>query len=156
MAAALKAAAVGAVPASLSAADFRKSGWWRLRGKLDVPKERFVSLPGCERDPDRSLVVGWAGWDALEQSHAVAGYFNRMREREGWTAERLAPLLAALLELLPWVRQYHNAPNPEFDGGMGDHFEAFIDDEMRALSLTREALQNWTPPERRDRRKASD
>ena len=157
-AAALKVAEVGAVPVPprYTSADFRKSGWWSLRGKLDVPKERFVSLPGCEHDADRSLVVGWAGWDALEQSRAVAGYFNRMREQEGWTAERLAPLLAALLELLPWVRQYHNAPDPEFDVGMGDYFEAFIDDEARALSLTREALRNWTPPERRGRRKASD
>ena len=50
-AAALKAAEVGAVPVPprYAAADFRKGGWWRLRGKLDVPKERFVSLPGCER-----------------------------------------------------------------------------------------------------------
>ena len=141
-AATLKAAEVGAVPVPprYASADFRKGGWWRLRGKLDVPKERFVSLPGCERDADPSLVVGWAGWNALEQSRAVAGYFSRMREQEGWTAERLAPLLAALLELLPWVRQYHNAPDPEFDIGMGDYFEAFIDDEARALSLTRESL----------------
>ena len=147
-AAALKAAEVGAVPVPprYASADFRKGTWWRLRGKLDVPKERFVSLPGCERDADPSLVVGWAGWNALEQSRAVAGYFSRMREQEGWTAERLTPLLAALLELLPWVRQYHNAPDPEFDVGMGDYFEAFVDDEARALSLTRDALQAWTPP----------
>ena len=142
-ASALKAAEVGTVPVPprYASADFRKSVWGRLRGKLDVPKERFVSLPGCERDADPSLVVGWAGWNALEQSRAVAGYFNRMREQEGWTAERLAPLLAALLELLPWVRQYHNQPDPEFDVGMGDYFEAFIDDEARGLSLTRDALE---------------
>ena len=147
-AATLKAAEVGAVPVPprYAAADFRKGVWWGLRGKLDVPKERFVSLPGCERDADPSLVVGWAGWNALEQSRAVAGYFSRMREQEGWKAERLAPLLAALLELLPWVRQYHNAPDPEFDIGMGDYFEAFIDDETRALSLTRESLADWAPP----------
>ena len=147
-AAALKADEVGAVPVPprYAAADFRKGGWWRLRGKLDVPKERFISLPGCESDADPSLVVGWAGWDALEQSRAVAGYFSRMREREGWTAERLTPLLAALRELLPWVRQYHNALDPEFDVGMGDYFEAFIDDEARALSLTRESLADRVPP----------
>ena len=89
-AATLKEAEVGAVPAPprYAAADFRKGGWWRLRGKLDVPKERFVSLPACERDADPSLVVAWAGWNALEQSRAVAGYFSRMREQEGWTAGR--------------------------------------------------------------------
>ena len=159
-AAALKAKEIGTIPVPprYTSADFRKGVWWRLRGKLDVPKERFVSLPFCEREADPSLVVGWAGWNALDQSKAVAAYFNQMREQEGWTEERLTPLLAALLELLPWVRQYHNAPDPEFDIGMGDYFDGFIDDEARALSLTPEAIRAWVPPEgrgKRGRRKTS-
>ena len=135
------------VPPRYTSADFRKGVWWRLRGKLDVPKERFISLPFCEREADPSLVISWAGWNALEQSRAVAAYFHQMREQEGWTVERLTPLLAALLELLPWVRQSHNAPDPEFDTGMGDYFEGFIDEEARALSLTREAIRAWAPTE---------
>ena len=119
-----------------------------------MPKERFVSLPFCEREADPSLVIGWAGWNALDQSKAVAAYFNQMREQEGWTEERLTPLLAALLELLPWVRQYHNAPDPEFDTGMGDYFDGFIDDEARTLSLTREAIRAWAPPEGRGKRRS--
>ena len=153
-AAVLKAAEIGTIPVPprYASADFRKAVWWRLRGKLDVPKERFVSLPYCERDADPSLVIGWAGWNALEQSRAVAAYFHQVREQEGWTAERLTPLLAALLELLPWVRQYHNAPDPEFDTGMGDYFEGFIDEEARSLSLTQEAIRAWAPPAGRARR----
>ncbi len=153
-AAALKELEIGASPVRprYMSDDFRKGAWWRLRGKLDVPKERFVSLPFCEREADPSLVIGWAGWNALEQSRAVAAYFHQMREEEGWTAERLTPLLAALLELLPWVRQHHNAPDPEFDVGMGDYFEAFVDEEARSLSLTREAVRAWAPPEGRSRR----
>ena len=153
-AAALKTKEIGAIPVPprYTSADFRKGAWWRLRGKLDVPKERFVSLPFCEREADPSLVIGWAGWNALDQSKAVAAYFNQMREQEGWTEERLTPLLAALLELLPWVRQYHNAPDPAFDTGMGDFFDGFIDDEARALSLTREAIRAWAPPEGRGKR----
>ena len=153
-AAALKTKEIGAIPVPprYTSADFRKSVWWRLRGKLDVPKERFVSLPFCEREADPSLVVGWAGWNALDRSKAVAAYFNQMREQESWTEERLTPLLAALLELLPWVRQYHNAPDPEFDTGMGDYFDGFLDDEARALSLTREAIRAWAPPEGRGKR----
>ena len=146
-AAALKAAEIGTIPVPprYTSADFRKGVWWRLRGKLDVPKERFVSLPGCERDADPSLVIGWAGWDALQQSQAIAAYLLQVREQDGWTAERLTPLLAALLELLPWVRQYHNAPDPEFGTGMGNYFEGFIDEEARALSLTRESIRAWAP-----------
>ena len=153
-AAVLKAKEIGTIPVPprYASADFRKGRWWRLRGKLDVAKERFVGLPFCEREADPSLVIGWAGWNTLEQSRAVAAYFHQMREQEGWTAERLTPLLAALLELLPWVRQYHNAPDPEFDTGMGDYFEGFIDEEARALSLTHEAIRTWAPPAGRNRR----
>ena len=153
-AAALKAAEIGPIPVPprYTATDFQKGTWWSLRGKLDVPKERFVSLPGCERDADPSLVIGWAGWNALEQSQAVAEYSLRMRQQEGWPPERLTPILAALLELLPWVRQYHNALDPEFGTGMGDYFEGFIEEEARDLSLTRESILNWTPPDGRTRR----
>ena len=44
-------------------ADFLRTDYWRLRGGLDVPKERFVSYPYCERDADGSPVVSWAGYD---------------------------------------------------------------------------------------------
>jgi len=40
------------VPPKYVASDFRKPSYWSLRGKLDVPKERFFSLPGCEKDGD--------------------------------------------------------------------------------------------------------
>lgn len=154
---AAKAREVGEIPVppKYTSGDFQKSTYWRLRGKLDVPKERFVSLPFCEREADPSLVIGWAGWNALEQSRAVAAYFVQMKEQEGWSAERLTPLLGALLELLPWVKQWHNELNPEFGVGMGDYFEGFIDEEARALSLTTEAIGSWSPPKGRGRRKKS-
>ncbi len=36
------------VPPKYDQKDFRDATAWRLRGKLDVPKERFISYPGCE------------------------------------------------------------------------------------------------------------
>ena len=35
------------VPPKYATADFQKSDYWRLRGKLDVPKERWISYPHC-------------------------------------------------------------------------------------------------------------
>src|SRR5207253_2233885 len=40
------------VPPKYTSKHFRKSAYWQLRGKLDVPKERFILYPGCERAAD--------------------------------------------------------------------------------------------------------
>ena len=75
------------VPAKYRHADFRKTTYWQLRGKLDVPKERFILYPGCERRQAPSPVIGWAGWDHLEHAqpspapdpHASGGRLGRER-----------------------------------------------------------------------------
>ena len=59
-----------------------------------MPKERFISYPHAEREADPTLVIGWAGWDHLQQAKALAAYYVRMKEQEGWAPERLKPLLA--------------------------------------------------------------
>lgn len=86
-----------AVPPKYKQGDFRDLAYWRNRGKLDVPKERFISYPGASRDG--TLLLGWAGWDHLEQAQALTGYVTERRELDAWDASRLAPLLAGLAEL---------------------------------------------------------
>jgi hypothetical protein len=150
-AAALKKKEVGdiPVPPKYMSADFISSTFWRLRGKLDVPKERFISYPNAEREADPTLVIGWAGWDHSQQAKALAAYYVRMKENEGWTPERLQPLLAGLLELLPWLKQWHNELDPAYGIGMGDYFAGFVDEEARALGFTLDDLRNWQPPARK-------
>jgi hypothetical protein len=134
-------------PPKYRSADFLNTTFWRLRGALDVPKERFVSYPHCSKAADPSLVVAWAGWDHLQQAQALAAYYLNMKEQEGWTPERLTPLLAGLLELIPWVKQWHNDPDPNFSGArMGDYFESFVAEEARELLLTPQRLRAWSPP----------
>ncbi|SOE48588.1 hypothetical protein SAMN05446635_0229 [Burkholderia sp. OK233] len=142
-----KAADVGKIPVppKYQSKDFLKADFWRLRGGPDVPKERWVSYPGCERGADGSLVIGWAGWDHLQQATALATYFIDMKEREGWSRERLQPLLAGLLELVPWLKQWHNDMNPDFGARMGDYYESFVTDEARALQFTLDDVRAWKP-----------
>lgn len=129
--------------------DYRDANAWRLRGKLDVPKERFISYPGCESDQDKEPVYGWAGWNHLEQAQALAALYQNRKTEEGWGKDRLTPLLAGLLELLPWVKQWHNEPSDEFGGlRLGDYFETFLDGECHTLGLTREALRAFRPAEK--------
>lgn len=144
-----------ASPPKYRSTDFINTGYWRLRGALDVPKERFVSYPHCSRENDPSLVVAWAGWDHLQQAQALAGYYTEMVEQEGGSAERLQPLLAGLAELLPWLKQRHNDIDPAFNERMGDFFETFLQSELQKHGLTRQDLTAWAPPAsaRRSRRK---
>ena len=43
------------------------------------------------------------------------------------------PLLACLLELLPWIKQWHNDPDNAYNMAMGDFFEGFLKEEARQL-----------------------
>ena len=133
------------VPPKYQSKDFLKADFWRLRGGLDVPKERWISYPGCERGADGSLVIAWAGWNHLQQATAVAGYYMDMKESEGWEAARLQPLLAALLELVPWLEQWHNEMDPVFGERMGHYYRGFVTEEARALGFTLDDLRAWKP-----------
>lgn len=140
------------VPPKYQGKDFLKSDFWRLRGGLDVPKERWISYPGCERGADGSLVIAWAGWNHLQQATALAAYYLAMKDQEGWEPERLQPLLAGLLELVPWLQQWHNDPDPTYGERMGDYYAAFVADEARALGFTLDQLRAWQPAPQAARR----
>ena len=136
------------VPPKYKSADMLPGPIWRLRGKLDVPKERFVSFPHCQRDADQTLVITWAGFDHLQQLQAVAAYYMEMKEREGWPAERRVPLLAAMLELLPWVLQWHNAVNSDFGVGLGDYYRDFVNEEAKEMGRTVDEVKGWGPAQK--------
>jgi hypothetical protein len=140
--------------------DFQKSGFWRLRGGLDVPKERFILYPALERDADASPALGWAGWDHLDQARALAGYYQRMRTEEGWEPERLKPILAGLLDLEPWLLQWHNELDPEMGVRTGEYFVQFAEGQCQELGFSPEEVRTWQPsaatgPARRGRRRRS-
>ena len=140
------------VPPKYTSADFISTGgarYWSLRGKLDVPKERWISFPHCE-GPDGTLVICWAGYDHLQQAQAISAYYIRVQTEFGGSDDpRLIPLLASLIELLPWLKQWHNEPNANFDGlRMGDYFESFVNEEARNLGKTLAEIKAWVPPVR--------
>jgi hypothetical protein len=76
--------------------------YWRHRGKLDVPKERFISYPNASPGSDKdSLLLGWAGWDHKDQATALITLIEDRGTTDGWDSARLTPLLADLQELIP-------------------------------------------------------
>lgn len=123
------------VPPKYRKSDFASGNAWKHRGKLDVPKERFLHLPGAEREADPTPVLAWAGWNHLQLAQALATYYVQAKETEGWPAERLRPLLQGLRELLPWLRQWHDDVDPAYGMGMGEYFAGFVEEEERSLGV---------------------
>jgi hypothetical protein len=141
------------VPPKYATADFLKTDYWRLRGKLDVPKERWISYPHLQTESDPSLVVGWAGWDHLQQATALVAYYDA-RKREGWNARRLTPILAGLDQLLPWIHQWHPEIDPAFGDTAGQSYQSLLENDAHELGLTLDDFRNWEPPVKGGKRKA--
>lgn len=141
------------VPPKYTQADFLKPTYWTARGKLDVPKERFIALPGTHLADDATPVYGWAGWDHAARGVALARLANRLGNSP---EEQLIPVLGALVELQPWLDQWHS----ELDGRGATSPAASIatatERMLARLGTSKEAIVDWRPAApARGRRKAS-
>jgi hypothetical protein len=132
------------VPPKYTSADFRKSSYWRARGKLDVPKERFILYPDSNRRGDPTMLLGWAGWDHAEQSLGLSRIIGE-REQEGWDDERLVPLVAGLAELQPWVEQWHSEVDERYGVSMAAFCQEQLDQRAAQVGKTPAELAAWRP-----------
>lgn len=143
----LTAVGVIPVPPKYKPEDCREGAYWKLRGALDVPKERFVNFPGLERGNDAgSPMLLWAGYDAKARALALTGYLYEMLQREGADAARLTPALAGLDELLPWVHQWHPEIDDDLGMSTGDYLQGLLDAQLAQHGLTLTAVRAWQPP----------
>ena len=85
--------------------------------------------------------------------HAITAWYLDRKGQEGWDGERLKPMLVALDELVPWLKQWHNAIDREFGERLGDYYEGFLLEELRQLDIARDALLAWEPPAAARRRR---
>ncbi|WP_406460317.1 BREX-2 system adenine-specific DNA-methyltransferase PglX [Streptomyces sp. NBC_01622] len=143
------------VPPKYSSADFLKHSYWSHRGKLDVPKERFISYLEAGPDADPTMLLGWAGWDHKDQAQALINLIEDRTEQGGWDAERLTPLLAGLQEVMPWVRQWHGEYDAEWESVPAEDCDAFLDEQMGKHRLSAADLKAWRPVKRARGRKAA-
>ncbi|MFJ4908239.1 BREX-2 system adenine-specific DNA-methyltransferase PglX [Streptomyces sp. NPDC093249] len=136
------------VPPKYTSADFLRPSYWRARGKLDVPKERFISY-GQANVPTPDL-YGWAGWDHQEQAYALTTY---IATHEALSAEEATPFLAGLLELQPWLDQWHDAFDATYGSSPAVFFRGDRQMEQGKHGLTDDSLRAWRPaPATRGRR----
>ncbi|MFF7112078.1 BREX-2 system adenine-specific DNA-methyltransferase PglX [Streptomyces albogriseolus] len=138
------------VPPKYSSADFLRHSYWSNRGKLDVPKERFISYPGASTDGDPSLLLGWAGWNHKDQAEALVNLINDHTE-EGWQLEdpRFVPLLAGLMEVMPWVHQWYDEYDEEWGDSPAREFQTALNKGRTVRGLSEADLRDWRPEKRR-------
>ncbi|WP_229872659.1 DUF7008 domain-containing protein, partial [Promicromonospora soli] len=125
---------------------------WKARGKLDVPKERFVAYPDVRHEGDPTVLLGWAGWSHRDQALALAREILAQLSR-GAPDEAVVPLVAGLVELEPWVAQWHSEIEPAFGTSAAAVVSGTIDQHLSRLEMTRDQVTAWTPePTKRGRR----
>ncbi|AWL38680.1 MULTISPECIES: BREX-2 system adenine-specific DNA-methyltransferase PglX [unclassified Streptomyces] len=128
------------VPPKYTSADFLRASYWKARGKLDVAKERFISYG--QTNAATPELYGWAGWDHKEQAQALATYFTNT----ALTTEEITPFLAGLLELQPWLSQWHNEFDMLYSGSPADFFVGYRQQKQSEHGLTDDDLRAWRPP----------
>ncbi|MCC8482288.1 BREX-2 system adenine-specific DNA-methyltransferase PglX [Streptomyces globisporus] len=137
------------VPPKYTSADFLRPSFWKARGKLDVPKERFISYG--QSNAATPELYGWAGWDHREQAYALDAY---IASHEALTTEELTPFLAGLLELQPWLDQWHNEFDATFSSSPATYFRGDRQMVQGENGLTDDDLRAWRPvPVKRGSRK---
>ncbi|EME22373.1 BREX-2 system adenine-specific DNA-methyltransferase PglX [Rhodococcus triatomae] len=133
------------VPPKYTSADFAKTSFWSHRGKLDVPKERFISYPGAGRATDPTPLLGWAGWNHAQQGLALATIYA-LREQEGTALTDLVPVVAGIAEILPWVKQWHSGVDPTFGIDLADYLQGQLNEKSAAVGVPVPDLTNLRPP----------
>jgi hypothetical protein len=141
-------------PPRYGPSDFRRPDYWRQRGKLDIPNERFISYPPVDHPGMRGFLLGWSGWTRAEQAQVLADLVMDAIRDDGRDQGRIIALLASLQEALPWINRERKESGPEREDVSDKEFLLFFEDALRRTGLTPDSIRRWRPePLRRGRPK---
>ncbi len=96
------------VPPAYGSGDFLKPDYWRLRGKLDVPKERFIAFTEVPGRAGVETLHGWAGWTAHQRVKAILAIDEELEDASVPLGDRIG-LLDSAWRLLPDIAREDSA-----------------------------------------------
>jgi len=70
-------------------------------------------------------------------AQALATVYVERKQVDGWSANKLLPLLAGLVELEPWLHQWHGEPAEGYPASPAEFYPTFIDAELAAHGADR-------------------
>ena len=89
-------------------------------------------------------MLGWAGWDHAQQAIALARLLTD-QEALGADAAAVEPLLAGLVELEPWLHQWHAQIDPAFGASPASSISGLLEQKLAEYGRTRDDVTRWAP-----------
>ncbi|XYI02557.1 BREX-2 system adenine-specific DNA-methyltransferase PglX [Sorangium sp. So ce1128] len=129
------------VPPPYVNGDFLKPDYWQLRGKLDVPKERFIAFTEVPGRPPSETLYGWAGWTPLERLKAILAIDEDLEDAGIPLADRIG-LLDSAWRLLPDVAR-EDAPAAT---RLKAELQALVGPDGPSRELLEEWRKRFPPP----------
>lgn len=83
--------------------------------------------------------------DRAQAPGSLITHIYELQRREGADGIRLAPTLAGLDELLPWVHQWHPEIDAESGSTTGDYLQGLLYDRIARHGLTLAEVHAWAP-----------
>jgi hypothetical protein len=132
------------VPPAYGSGDFLKPDYWRLRGKLDVPKERFIAFTEVPGRAGVETLYGWAGWTAQQRIKAILAIDEELEDASVPLADRIG-LLDSAWRLLPDVGR-EDAPAAT---RLKAELQALVGPEGPSAALIEDWKRRFPPPSAR-------
>jgi hypothetical protein len=124
-----------------ASADFLKPMYWKWRGKLDVPKERFVVLTEVPGRTGVQSLYGWAGWSSMQRLKACLAIDEELEDVSVPLADRIG-LLDTAWRLLPDVAREDAAAATRLKAEL----QALVGPEGPSRELVEDWKRRFPPP----------
>ncbi len=127
--------------------DFVRNEYWQLRGKLDVPKERFIAFSEVPDREGSDTLYGWAGWTPLQRLKTLLAIDEELEDADVPLADRIGVLDSAW-RLLPDVAR----EDATAAGRLKAELQALVGPDGPSPELIEEWRRRFPPPTARGKR----
>ncbi|MEU3895568.1 BREX-2 system adenine-specific DNA-methyltransferase PglX [Streptomyces sp. NPDC029519] len=132
------------VPPKFVSADFQRASYWSIRGRLDIPRERFISY-GDGVDEGSGPLLGWSGWSETDRVRVLLDLVSAVDRQPNRDVYRITPLLAGVQELIRSIHRWGTQEGCAGKLGRAEALQRHLEDLLPAYGLSAYELASWRP-----------
>ena len=121
--------------------DFLRTEYWQIRGRLDVPTERFIAFTEVPGRAGVETLYGWAGWTAQQRVKAILAIDEELEDASVPLADRIGLLDSAWRLLSDVAREDAAAANR-----LKAELQALVGTEGPSSALIEDWKKRFPPP----------